>query len=138
MLHQSSKRMTFLCLSNYRPISQLSTVGKVLEKTTYKYVFNIFHDHQVITALQSGVIPSDSAVDQLVDIYNIFSKVLDEEKEVRAVFCNICKAFDRVGHKGLLYRLKTPCVTGSLLHWFSNYLASRKQRAVIPGVCFVC
>ena len=62
----------------------------------FKYVFNFFRDRQVITTLQSGFIPGDSTVNQLVDIYNTFCKALDEGKEVRAVFCDISKAFDRV------------------------------------------
>ena len=49
--------------------------------------------------------------------------------------CDINKAFDRVWHKGLLYKLKSVGFTDSLLHWCSNYLANRKQRVVIPGAC---
>ena len=123
------------CPSNYRPISLLSAAGKVLEKIVFKYLLNFFRDHQVITTLQSGFIPGDSTVNQLVDIYNTFCKALDEGKEVRAVFCDISKAFDRVWHKGLLYKLKYVGVTDSLLHWCSDYLANRKQRVVIPGAC---
>ena len=93
----------------------------------FKYVLNFFRDHQVITTLQSGFIPGDSTVNQLVDIYNTFCKALDESKEVRAVFYDISKAFDRVWHKGLLYKLKSVGVTDSLLHWCSDYLANRKQ-----------
>ena len=55
----------------------------------FKYLLNFFRDHQVITTLQSGFIPGDSTVYQLVDIYNTFCKALDEGKEVRAVFCDI-------------------------------------------------
>ena len=101
----------------------------------FKYLLNFFRDHQVITTLQSGFIPGDSTVNQLVDIYNTFCKALDEGKEVRAVFCDISKAFDRLWHKGLLYKLKSVGVTDSLLHWCSDYLANRKQRVVIPGAC---
>ena len=42
------------------------------------------------------IIPADSTVNKLVDIYNTFRKVLDEGKEVRAIFCDVSKAFDRV------------------------------------------
>ena len=73
-------------VSNYRPISLLSTIGKVLEKLIHKYVFNFFHEHEVLTTLQSGFVPGDSIVNQLVDIYNTFCKALDDGKEVRAVF----------------------------------------------------
>lgn len=88
-------------LTNYRPISLLSTIGKVLEKIIYKHGFNFFRDHQTITAMQSGFIPGDSTVNQLVAIYNTFCKALDEVKEVRAIFCDMSKAFDRVWRKVL-------------------------------------
>ena len=120
-------------ISNYRPISLLSTVGKVLEKIVHKHVFNFFHDHHVITTLQSGFVPGDSTVNQLVDIYNTFCKALDEGKEVRAIFCDISKAFDRVWHRGLLFKLETAGISGILLSWFSDYLNDRCQRVVLPG-----
>ncbi|MCG8113231.1 MAG: reverse transcriptase domain-containing protein, partial [Candidatus Thiodiazotropha taylori] len=106
-------------VTNYRPISLLSTIGKVLEKIIHKHVFNFFQDHQIITAMQSGFIPGDSTVNQLVVIYNTFCKALDEGKEVRAIFCDISKAFDRVWHKGLLFKLERAGIAGSLLQWFT-------------------
>ena len=121
-------------ITNYRPISLLSTVGKVLEKNVHKYVFKFLMDHEVLTTLQSGFISGDSTVNQLVDIYNSFCKALAEGKEVRAIFCDISKAFDRVWHKGLLYKLQTVGITGHLLQWFTDYLNNRKQRVVLPGV----
>ena len=89
--------------SNYRPFSLLSCIEKVLEKLVHKYVFNFIRDNAVITAMQSGFMPGDSTVNQLVDVYNTFCKALDEGKEVRAIFCDISKAFDRVWHEGLLF-----------------------------------
>ena len=74
-------------------------------------------------------------MNQLIDIYNTFCKALDEGKEVRAIFCDVSKAFDRVWHKGLLYKLKRAGITGSLLSWFTNYLNNRSQRVVLPGAC---
>ena len=46
--------------------------------------------------------PRDSTVNQLTDLYITFCQALGEGKEVRAIFCDINKAFDRVMHKGLL------------------------------------
>ena len=68
-------------VANYRPISLLNTIGKVLEKNIHKNVFNFLNDHQVITTLQSGFVPGDSTVNQLVEIYNTFCQALDEGKE---------------------------------------------------------
>jgi hypothetical protein len=56
---------------------------------------------------------------------------LDEGKEVRVVFCDISKAFDRLWHKGLLRKLESIGIRGSLLSWVKNYLSERKQRVVI-------
>lgn len=120
-------------VNNYRPISLLSTVGKVMEKVIHKHMFNFFSEHQLITPLQSGFVPGDSTVNQLVDIYDTFCKALDDGKEVRAVFCDISKAFDRVWHKGLLFKLKEAGIDSSLLQWISSYLSNRKQRVIIPG-----
>ena len=71
---------------NYRPISLLSTLGKVMEKIVHKHVFNFFSANNVITSLQSGFVPGDSTANQLVDIHNTFSKALDDGLEVKAVF----------------------------------------------------
>ena len=113
-------------VANYRPISLLNTTGKVLEKIIHKHVYNFFHEHHVITTLQSGFV-------QLADVYNTFCKALDDGKEVRAIFCDISKAFDRVWHKGLVYYLKAAGISGFLLCWLTDHLDNRKQRVVLPG-----
>ena len=120
--------------SNYRPISLLSNLDKVLERLVFKRVYNFFLDNNFLTAFQSGFIPGDSTVNQLTYIYNSFCKALDEGKEIRAVFFDISKAFDRVWHRGLLAKLEGAGISGPLLHWFSEYLSHRKQRVVLPGV----
>ena len=121
-------------VSNSRPIFLLNIIGKILEKIVHKYVYNFLSEHQVITTLQSGFIPGDSTFNQLVDIYNTFCQALDDGKEVRGIFCDISKAFDRVWHKGLLFKLQSIGISGSLLQWFTDYLYNRKQRVVISGV----
>ena len=72
-------------------------MGKVLEKVVHKHLFNYIRDHEILSALQSGFIPGDLTVNQLVDIYNTFCKSLDEGKEVRAVFCDVRKALTEYG-----------------------------------------
>jgi hypothetical protein len=120
-------------VSNYRPISLLSTISKSLEKIIHKHIFNFFVANNTITSLQSGFVPNDSTTNQLVSIYNTFCKALDDGKEVRAVFCDISKAFDRVWHKGLIFKLQSAGINGGLLNWFSDYLSDRKQKVVLPG-----
>ena len=121
-------------ITNYRLISLLSTVGKVLEKNVHKYVFYFLMDHEVFTTLPPGFISGDITVNQLVVIYNSFCTAIDEGKEVRAILCDISKTFGRVWHKCLLYKLQTIGVTGHLLQWFNDYLNYRKHRVILPGV----
>lgn len=120
-------------INNYRPVSLLSCVGKLLERVVFKYVFNYFHDNKLITPKQSGFMPGDSTVNQLAHLYHLFAEALDQKKDVRVVFCDISKAFDRVWHKGLLFKLERLGITGPLLDWFQNYLSFRKQRVVVNG-----
>ena len=110
----------------------LSTVGKVLEKIVRKHVFNFLNANNLISSLQSGFVPGDSTVNQLVDIYNTFCKAIDDELEVCVVFCDVSIAFDRVWHKGLLLKLRSVGITGKLLDRLSNYLSDRKVRVVLP------
>ena len=122
-------------VSNYRPISLLNTIGKVMEKLVHKHVFNFFLSNNTISSFQSGFVTGDSTVNQLVNMYNTFCKALDEGKEVRAVFLDISKAFDRVWRRGLLHKLNYVGIRGRLLDWFSDYLTNRRQRVVLPGSC---
>ena len=75
----------------------------------------------------------DSAVNQLINITNDFGKALDSGKEVRVVFCDTSKAFDRVWHTGLIHKLRQSGISGNVLRWLQNYLYGREQRVVING-----
>lgn len=121
-------------LSNHRPISLLCTPEKTFERIVFKHLYNHLNHNNILTSLQSGFIPGDSTVNQLTYLYNTFCHALDSGKEVRVVFCDISKAFDRVWHEGLLLKLEAAGITGNLLSWFRSYLTNRKQRVVIPGV----
>ena len=82
---------------------------------------------------QSGFIPGDSTVYQLSRLYHSFAEALDQQKDIRVVFCDISKAFDRVWHNGLLHKLSCSGIKGNLHVWLTSYLSDRKQRVVIDG-----
>ena len=121
-------------ISNYRPISLLSNMDKAFERLIFKYVYNHFLENNILTSFQSGFRRGVSTVNQLSYLYNTFCQALDAGKEVRAIFCDISKAFDRVWHAGLIHKLKFAGISGNLLSWFTNYLTGRKQRVVMSGV----
>ena len=120
-------------VSNYRPMSLLNSVAKLFEKLVFKYLYNHLQDNNMLSSLQSGFIPGDSTVNQLAYLYNMFTEALDAGKEVRTVFCDISKAFGRVWHEGLIYKLKAAGVSGDVLGWIQSYLSGRRQRVVLPG-----
>ena len=120
-------------LNNYRPIAITSVFIKMLERIIFKYTYNYIMKYQLLSENQSGFQPRDSTVNQLVDIFNTISSNLDKGNDLRFVFCDISKAFDRVWHLGLLYKLRKFGIKGKLLEWFKAYLSDRKQSVVIDG-----
>ena len=123
-IHKKGDRSNFC---NYRPISLLNSKNKVLERLIFKNLYNHLLDNNFLSSFQSGFIPGDSTENQLTFLYHTFCKALDASKEVRAVFCDISKAFDCVWHTGLLYKLHAAGVTGNVLQWFKNYLSETKS-----------
>jgi hypothetical protein len=121
-----------LC-TNYRPISLLSCVGKVFESCVYKHVFGYLKENDILTSSQSGFIRGDSAINQLLCIYNDLCSSWDKGTNSQAVYLDITKAFDRVWHRGLLAKLSAVGIRGRLLLWFSDYLFNRQQATVIKG-----
>ena len=121
-------------ISNYRPISLLSCVGKVFEKCIFKYLHNYIVSNSLISPVQSGFSSNDSVVFQLIDLYDTLSNSIDDGKEIRVIFCDISKAFDRVWHRALLFKLRRMGITGLLLNWFKSYLDRRFQRVVLEGL----
>ena len=114
--------------TNYRPISLLFQPGKCMERCVHKQLYNYVQENNLIIPLQSGFTSGDSTTFQLIHTYHVICE--DSAKEVRVVFCDISKAFDRVWHRGLLHKLKNLGCPESLLKCFSSYLLGRRQRVV--------
>lgn len=117
--------------SDHRPISLLSCLGKLHERIVFKHMYNFFHSNNLIYKYQSGFLPGHSTVYQLIDIYHQIVQSIDAKQYTCMVFCDISKAFDRVWHKGLLFKLRQNGINGKLLQWISDYLTNRKQKVFI-------
>ena len=74
-----------------------------------------FLDNNLITPKQSGFRPGDSCVNQFLSITNGIFTSIDDGLEVRGVFLDISKAFDKVWHDGLIYKLKQNGIKDKLL-----------------------
>ena len=117
--------------SNYRPVSLLRCCGKIFERIIFKHLYNFFIANDLIYKYQSGFLPQHSTTYQLIDIYHQNAKPLITANSHVLFFCDISKAFDRVWHKGLLFKLKEHGTGDNLLTWLTSYLYNRKQKVVI-------
>ena len=117
--------------SNYRPVSLLSNIGKIQERIVFKHMYNHLVSNNLLFKYQSGFRPGHSTTFQLIDIFHHICQSFDEKQYSFMVFCDISKAFDKVWHKGLLFKLRQNGIKGNLLAWISNYLSSRKQSVQI-------
>ena len=135
MRHQFTKKGDKQLIKNYRPISLLQICGKMFEKMIFNNLYSYLTENNLITKNQSGFRPGDSTTNQLLYLVNEIHKAFEDSKslEVRAVFLDISKAFDRVWHDGLIFKLKQNGISGKLLTFFENYLHNRKQRVVLNG-----
>ena len=90
-------------------------------------------ENELISHHQSGFKPVDSCISQLLCITQEIYWSLDDGVETRAVFLNISKAFNKVWHEGLLFKLKRNGISGNHLNVITDFLYQRKQRVVLYG-----
>ena len=122
-------------VKNYRLISLLPIFSKIFERVIYSSIFNYFISNKLFTPSQSGFLPGDSCIAQLLSIIHEIQTAFDENPvaDVRGIFLDISKAFDKVWYEGLLYKLKTYGIEGQLLSLLANYLENCEQRVVLNG-----
>ena len=118
--------------SNYRPISLLPLISKVLERCVCYRFYD--HLHEIINKAQYGFIHSRSCVLQLLTTLHHVGQLLDNNVQTDIIFLDFAKAFDSVDHIILLKKLKSYGISGNMYNWFTDYLHGRKQRVVVDGV----
>ena len=109
----------------------LPICSKIFERIIYNNTYNYLIDNNLISQNQSGFKRGDSCINQLISITHDILNSLDEGLEVRGVFLDISKAFDKVWHEGLIYKLQQNGISGELLNILIDFLSNRKQRLVM-------
>ena len=116
--------------ANYRPISILPIVSKILER----HISSIIMDHlelaAPISSSQWGFMPGRSTISALL---SSCLQALDMGYDVCTIFFDIRKAFDSVPHRFLMEKMRMIGLDDYLLHWLHTYLTNRKQIVVVDG-----
>ena len=127
------KKGSLLSVKNYRPISLLSNINKLLEKLVHARLYKFFEKNNILYNLQFGFRRKHSTNHALIEITERIRKCLDNGEYACGVFVDLQKAFDTVNHNILLNKLEHYGVRGVALNWFRSYLHDRKQFVSILG-----
>lgn len=119
---------------NYRPISLLSSISKVLEKIVAEKLINHLLTNDLLYQHQYGFLPNRSTEHNLLQIVNYITKALNDSMYCVAVFLDLRKAFDVCSHEILLNKLKKMGIQNTAHKWFTSYLSGRSQCVDIEGL----
>ena len=119
---------------NYRPVSLTSVVCKLMEGIIRDVLMEYFYENNLITRQQHGFVRRRACVTNLLECQNMVSKNLMDGNTVDVPYTDFSKAFDKVSHKKLLYKLRAYGVDGMMLNWIQAFLKDRKQCVVMGDV----
>ena len=127
------KKDSKLDYSNYRPISLLSNIEKILEKLMYKRLYTFLNKNNIIYNLQFEFRQQYSTSHALINIIANIRKALDIRNIGYGLFVDLQKVFDTVDHQILLAKLNHYGIRGVSNDWFKSYLSNRNQYVSING-----
>jgi len=124
--------------SNYRPVSLLPIVSKLLEKYVRAYLLDFLQTSTPNSTQQRGFSKGKSTTGALLSATHAWHLALEAGNEVCCVFLDLTKAFDKVPHKPLLQKLEEIGINMHLLIWLHAYLCQRTQFVVVNGERSTC
>ena len=119
-------------LNNYRPVSNLTFLSKILEKVVLKQLLNHMNLNGLEEIFQSAYKKGHSTETALLRVFNDILNGIDTGNICILNLLDLSAAFDTIDHDILLKRLQTSFgISGSALSWFQSYLSGRKQRVKV-------
>ena len=114
--------------TNYRPISILPTLSKIMEKVVHSQFYEFLNSHDLLSSKQFGFRPKYSTATALSNFADEVLLNMEQGNLCGAMFLDLKKAFDTVDHCILLSKLSEIGVSPSSIKWFESYLNNRKQK----------
>jgi len=128
------KKDSKLKVANYRPISLLSNINKIIEKLMFQRLYTFLEENKCIYNLQFGFRKNHSTNHALLSMTQEIKDTIDKGKLAIGVFVDFQKAFDTVNHQILLRKLDHYGIRGLANDWFKSYLTKRRQCVSINGI----
>ena len=119
--------------SNYRPVSLTCISCKLLEHIICSRLMQHLTKHNILYPLQHGFRDKRSCESQLIEFVNDIAFNMQKGHQNDVVVIDFAKAFDRVAHNRLLYKLSSYGVKGNTLGWIGSFLSGRSQKVVLEG-----
>lgn len=121
-------------LSNYRPISILPAISKILEKLANNRLNDFLTANQLLFVNQHGFRSNHSAEIAVTELVDEISACLDNKELSVGIFVDLSKAFDTINHSLLLKKLTHYGIRGIAWEWFHSYLSKRSQQVSINNI----
>ena len=118
----------------YRPISLLSIVGKIMERMVTSRLYRFAERRGILPTYQSGFRQKHSTLDHLVTIQHEAHAAFSRRESLILALLDVRKAYDSVWRAGLYDRLRAVGVDGRMLNWIRAYLSGRRSRVLFDGV----
>ena len=114
-------------INNYRPISLLPSISKILEKLVYKRLYSFLQNNNILIPNQFGFRQGHSTEYAILHMYDKIIEAFSNNEHIIGIFMDLSKAFDTIDHKILIHKLQHYGIRGRALSWFINYLQDRQQ-----------
>eukprot|EP00745_Piridium_sociabile_P038619 TRINITY_DN7074_c0_g1_i3.p1 TRINITY_DN7074_c0_g1~~TRINITY_DN7074_c0_g1_i3.p1 ORF type:complete len:816 (+),score=128.54 TRINITY_DN7074_c0_g1_i3:312-2759(+) len=120
--------------ANYRPVSLTAVICKTLEHIISSSVRRHLEAHNILTDAQHGFRQKRSCESQLITTVQELARNYDDKDQVDLILLDFAKAFDKVPHERLMYKIGYYGIRGTTLQWIRDFLENR-QRVRVDGVC---
>lgn len=121
------------CAVNYRPISLLSSLGKIFERLINLRLTKFIHENEIVNPKQFGFREGHSTTHQIKRLLNIISDNKTQRKTTGMVLLDIEKAFDSVWHDGLIFKLHSAGIPIALIKLVASFLRDRSFTVTVNG-----